>query len=206
MGPPARRPRQLKGGKSGSRPRIVYARGVPAEAYPQIYTFNRFPHPFRDRLLQGSWLPRKIQPKDRQVPPLTHCPPTILGTRRVCLHPHRPRRHHHHRHRERLRVRPCQGRPSIAAQRKRKGHKTPDTSSTALLYDKRIAKTLLNKLCSQAQTILLGIIAHKQKKIREQEASRPNSNAPDMPSAMQMAPRHPPTHTPRPHRTTNHFI
>jgi hypothetical protein len=41
-------------------------------------------------------------------------------------------------------------RPSIAAQRRRKGHKTPDTSSTALIHDKRIAKALLNKLCSVA--------------------------------------------------------
>ena len=38
-------------------------------------------------------------------------------------------------------------RPSIASERKRKDHKTPDTSSAALLHDKRIAKTLLNKLC-----------------------------------------------------------
>ncbi len=51
-------------------------------------------------------------------------------------------------------------RPSIAAQRKSKGHKTPDTSSTAFLHDKKIAKSLLNKLCSLAQTRLLGIIAH----------------------------------------------
>jgi hypothetical protein len=58
-------------------------------------------------------------------------------------------------------------RPSIAAQRKRKGRKTPDTSSTTLLHDKRIAKTLLNKLCSLAQTRLIGIIANEQKKIRE---------------------------------------
>ncbi len=51
-------------------------------------------------------------------------------------------------------------RHSITAQRKGKGHKTPDTSSTALLHDKRIAKILLNKLCLLAQTRLLGIIAH----------------------------------------------
>ncbi len=50
--------------------------------------------------------------------------------------------------------------PSIASEGKRKGHKTPDTSSTAFLHDKKIAKTLLNKLCSLAQTRLLGIIAH----------------------------------------------
>ncbi len=43
----------------------------------------------------------------------------------------------------------------------RKGYKTPDTSSTALIHDKRIAKALLNKLYSLAQTILLGIIANR---------------------------------------------
>jgi hypothetical protein len=93
-------------------------------------------------------------------------------------------------------------RPSIASERKRKGHKTPDTSSAALLHDKRIAKTLLNKLCSLAQTRLLGIIAHRQKLIREQAATTPNPTAPDMPIARQMAPRHLPTRTPRPPRTT----
>jgi hypothetical protein len=89
-------------------------------------------------------------------------------------------------------------RPSIAADRKRKGHKTPETSSTALLHDKRIAKTLLNKLCDLAQTRLISIIAHRQKKIREQEATRLNPTAPDMPLARKTAPRHPPTCTPRP--------
>jgi hypothetical protein len=92
-------------------------------------------------------------------------------------------------------------RPSIAALRKNKGHKTPDTSPTALLHDKRIAKTLLNKLCSLAQTRLLGIIAHRQKKIREQEATRNFPTTPAMPTARQTAPRHPPTSTPRPPRT-----
>jgi hypothetical protein len=58
----------------------------------------------------------------------------------------------------------AKARPFIAAQRKGKGHKTPEISSTALLHDKRIAKTLLNKLCLLAQTRLLGIIAHRQKK------------------------------------------
>jgi hypothetical protein len=62
-------------------------------------------------------------------------------------------------------------RPSIASDRKRKGHKTPDTSSAALLHDKRIAKTLPNKLCSLAQTRLLGIITDGQKLVREQAAT-----------------------------------
>jgi hypothetical protein len=92
-------------------------------------------------------------------------------------------------------------RPSIAAQRKGKGHKTPEISSTALLHDKRIAKILLNKLCSLAQTRLLSIIAHRQKKIREQENARGYSTNPAIPIARQPATRHPPTSTPRPPRT-----
>jgi hypothetical protein len=68
--------------------------------------------------------------------------------------------------------------PSIASERKRKGHKTPDTSSAALLHDKRIAKTLLNKLCSLAQTRLLGIITHIHKLIREQATTTLNHTTP----------------------------
>jgi hypothetical protein len=92
-------------------------------------------------------------------------------------------------------------RPSIAAQRKGKGHKTPEISSTALLHDKRIAKTLLNKLCLLAQTRLLGIIAHRQKKIREQETTRDVSTTLARPIARQPAIRHLPIITPRPLRT-----
>jgi len=88
-------------------------------------------------------------------------------------------------------------RPSIAFDRKRNGHKTPDTSSAAVLHDKRIAKTLLNKLCSLAHTRLLGIIAHMQKLIREQAATRPNPTALDRQSPS----RHLPTRTPRQPRT-----
>ena len=62
----------------------------------------------------------------------------------------------------------AQVRPSIAATRKRKGHKTPKISKTALLHDTRTAKTLLDKLCSLAQTRLLGIVTHRQQKVREQ--------------------------------------
>jgi hypothetical protein len=82
-------------------------------------------------------------------------------------------------------------RPSIAAQRKGKGHKTPEISSTALRHDKRIAKTLLNKLCLLAQTRLLGIIAHRQKKIRDQENTRDFSTNLAMSIARKRATRHP---------------
>ena len=93
-------------------------------------------------------------------------------------------------------------RPSIASDRKRKGHKTPDTSSTALTHDKKIAKALLNKLCLLAQTRLLGIIANRQKKIREQGSSKNCFTTPATLSARRTAPRHPPTSTLRPPRTT----
>jgi len=80
-------------------------------------------------------------------------------------------------------------RPSIASERKQKRHKTPDMSSAALLHDKRIARTLLNKLCSLAQTRLLDIITHKQKLIREQAATIPNHTTLEIPFAKQTAPK-----------------
>ncbi len=52
-------------------------------------------------------------------------------------------------------------RPSLAAKRSTKGKQTQDINKTALTHDKRIAKTLLDKLCYLAQTRLLGIIAHR---------------------------------------------
>ena len=61
----------------------------------------------------------------------------------------------------------AQVRPSFAATRKQKGHKTPEISKTALVHDTRTANALLDKFCSLAQTRLLGIIAHRQTKIRE---------------------------------------
>ena len=58
-------------------------------------------------------------------------------------------------------------RPSIAAKRKLKGHKTHQTSTTARIHDKQIAKTLQDKFCSIAKTRLLVIIAHSQQKMRK---------------------------------------
>jgi hypothetical protein len=48
-------------------------------------------------------------------------------------------------------------RPSIATQYRRKCQKVPETSKTALLHDKRDAKTFLDKMRFFAQTLLLGI-------------------------------------------------
>jgi len=58
--------------------------------------------------------------------------------------------------------------PSTAAKRTTQGQQTQDISKIALIHDTRIANTLLDKLCSLAQTRLLGIIANKQQKIRGQ--------------------------------------
>ena len=58
---------------------------------------------------------------------------------------------------------------SIAAKRKLKCHKTQETSTNALIHRKHIiSRTLLDMVCSLAHTRLLGIISHRQQKIREQ--------------------------------------
>ena len=80
-------------------------------------------------------------------------PDIIYGRGVARLHPHRPRRTVIATVLAKVLVR-----PSIAAQRKLKGHKTHETSMTALIHDKGIAKTLLDKLCSLAHTRLLGLI------------------------------------------------
>ena len=85
-------------------------------------------------------------------------------------------------------------RPSMAAERKRKGARTPDTSKTAFVHNKRVATTLLDKLCSLAQTRLLGIIAHRQQLIRERTALGKLTLSPHPIT-------HTPKHTPRPPST-----
>ncbi len=45
--------------------------------------------------------------------------------------------------------------PSTAAKRTKQGQKTQDISKTALIHDKRIATTLLEQICSLAQTRLI---------------------------------------------------
>jgi len=87
--------------------------------------------------------------------------------------------------------------PSIATMRKRNDHKTPEISKTAILYGTRTAKTLLKKLCSLAQTRLLGILAHRQQKNREQTTRSIRTTTPEgaQPTARR-AHRHPPMHPP----------
>jgi hypothetical protein len=92
----------------------------------------------------------------------------------------------------------AQVRPSIAATRKQKGHKTPEKSKAVLIHDTRTAKALLDKFCSLAQTRLLGIIAHRQQKIKEQTTG--STNTPtlggEQPTA-QRDTRHPLTQPPK---------
>ena len=95
----------------------------------------------------------------------------ILGPRRARLHPHRPDGHAGTTLNDTatgFTTALAKVRPSIDAKRKVKGHKTQETNKTALIHDKQIEKTLFNKLCALAQTRLLGIISHRQQKIREQ--------------------------------------
>jgi hypothetical protein len=187
---------------AGAAPDIVYARGVPADPYSDAYnkmdcSLILFEVGFcRDLGCHEKY----IQKIDKYLPlltalrkywgrvefvsiPIGHAGTTLTDTATDFASAL------------------AKVRPSIAAQRKRKGHKTPDTSSTALFHDKRIAKALLNKLCALAQTRLLSIIANRQKKIREQEATRNCNMTPAMPTARQTAPRHPHINTPRPPRT-----
>ena len=75
---------------------------------------------------------------------------------------------------------------------------TPETSKTALLHDTRTAKALLDKFCTLAQTRLLGIIAHRQQKIKEQTTG--NASTPTLEGDQRTAQRvnrHPPPQPPR---------
>ena len=100
----------------------------------------------------------------------------------------------------------AQVRPSIAVTRKQKGHKTPEISKTALLHDTRTAKALLDKFCSLARTSLLGIIAHRQQKIREQFTNSTNTTTIDgtKPTAQQAYSTHGRNHLGNPPRLSRH--
>jgi hypothetical protein len=71
--------------------------------------------------------------------------------------------HHLPRHGKRHRDRPRHDPPLYRCQRVKYTLKTQETSKPALIHDKQVAKTLLDKFCSLAQTHFLGIIAHKKK-------------------------------------------
>ena len=93
----------------------------------------------------------------------------------------------------------AKNRPSISAKRTTKGKQEQDKNITALTHDKRIAKNLLDKLCALAQTRLLGIIAHRQQKLREQATTLRTRGTH---TAKHEAPSNHLIPTPRPPRTT----
>jgi hypothetical protein len=57
-------------------------------------------------------------------------------------------------------------RPSCYGKGKSRTPKTQESSKTSVIHDTQVAKTLLGKFCSRAQTRLLGIIAHRKKNQR----------------------------------------
>ena len=150
-------------------PDIIYARGVPADSSPEIDSFNRKDcslilfevgfcrdlgcHKKRDEKTD-KYNPLLITLRrywgrvDLVCIPIGHVSTTLNDTATD------------------IATALSQVRPSIAAMRNQKGHKTPEISMTALLHDMRTAKALLDKLCSLAQTRLLGIIAHRQQKLK----------------------------------------
>jgi hypothetical protein len=88
------------------------------------------------------------------------------------VHPHRPRAGTTlHDTEADIATALAKARPSIDGKGKTNNLKTKETSMTALIHDKQVAKTLLDKFCSLAQTRLLGIIAHGKNKIKEQAST-----------------------------------
>jgi hypothetical protein len=54
--------------------------------------------------------------------------------------------------------------PSCDGKGKSRTPKTQEPGKTSVIHDKQVAKTLLGKFCSIAQTRLPGLIAHRKKK------------------------------------------
>jgi hypothetical protein len=134
---------------AGAAPGIVYARGMPADPPPDIDAFNMMDcfiilievSSCKDLGCHEKY----TQKTDKYLPllttlcrcwgrveficiPIGHVGTTLIDTVNGFVSAL------------------AKVRPSTAAQRKCKKHKTPETSSTALLHDKHIVKTLLNKL------------------------------------------------------------
>jgi hypothetical protein len=57
-------------------------------------------------------------------------------------------------------------RPSSDVKGKSRIPKTQKPSKTSVIHDKQVAKTLLDKLCALAKTLLLGKIANRNQKIK----------------------------------------
>jgi hypothetical protein len=69
----------------------------------------------------------------------------------------------------------------------------------SVIHDKQVAKTLLDKLCALAQMRLLGIIANRNKKIKNQALA---NNIRNTQTDILEAPIHHPLSTPRPLSTS----
>jgi ribonuclease HI len=191
----------LRAAGAGVAPDIIYARGVPADPTPEIDSFNRKDCSlllFEIGFCRDLGCHKKRQEKTDKYNPL------LITLRRywgrvdlVCI----PIGHAGTTLNETttdIATALSQVRPSIAAMRKQKGHNTPETSKTALLHDTRTAKALLDKFCTLAQARLLGIIAHRQQKIKEQTTG--NASTPTLEGDQRTAQRvnrHPPPQPPR---------
>jgi hypothetical protein len=150
--------------RAGAAPDIIYARGVPADPTPDLDSFYRkdfFLILFEIGFCRDLGLHDTLAGKTEKYYPL------LCALRRywrrvdlVCIHIG-------HAGTTLLDTATdissalVKARPSTAPKRATRGQKTQDTNKNALIHDKRIAKTLLDKLCSLAQARLLSIIAHR---------------------------------------------
>jgi hypothetical protein len=178
----ARRPRQLDGSRSGDVLDIVYARGVPAnpsiKSNPSIARTD-LQSSLRSASGGTSTATRTSRRKRTSTTPRNNAT-TILGKGRPRVHSRRPRRHNPHRRRVQHRDRASQSPPLHRHHEKMKRPQDAGDNQYRSLYDTRAAKALLNKLCSLAQIILLGIIlAHMQRKIREQTTGNTFTASPE---------------------------
>jgi hypothetical protein len=182
-------------------PYIIYARGVPVDPSPEIESFNRKDCSlilFEIGFCMDLGCHKKLKKKpdkynslvttlrrywgrvDLVCIPISHAGTALNDTATDIV------------------TELAQVRLSITSTRKQKGHKTPEISKISLLHDTHMEKALLDKFYSLAETRLLGIIAHRQQKIREQTtgSTKTTTIGGAQPTAQQ-AYRHPPTQPPR---------
>ena len=122
-------------------------------------------HPLRNRLLQGPRPSRQAHKEDREVPPPSMRPTTIMGPRRPRVQPIGYSYTTLHDTVTEIATALAKARPSLNV-KGGQNLKTQETSKTAIIHDKQVAKTLLDEFCSLAQRRLLGIIAHRHKNQR----------------------------------------
>ena len=149
----------------GAAPGIIYARGVSIDHTPELDSFDR-----KDcsLILFEIGLCRDLGCHDKLAKKTEKYQPLLCALRRywgrvelVCI----PIGHAGtivHDTATDIATALAMACPSIAARRRTQGQKTQDKNKTALIHNnKRIAKALLDKLRSLAQTRLLAIIAHR---------------------------------------------